>query len=81
LLAAHYKEVIKLIGEDEMREGLLDTPMRVAKSIQFLTHGYNLIPEDIIKSAMFKEEYQQTNFVGIYGFKFFFGSTNCIINN
>jgi len=59
LLSEHYKEVIKLIGEDVQREGLIDTPMRVAKSMQFLTHGYNLVPEDIIKSAMFKEEYQQ----------------------
>jgi len=59
MLAEHYKDVLKLIGEDENREGLIDTPLRVAKSMQFLTHGYNLVPEDIIKSAMFKEEYQQ----------------------
>jgi len=59
LLAQHYGEVIKLLGEDAQREGLIDTPLRVAKSMQFLTHGYSLIPEDIIKSAMFKEEYQQ----------------------
>lgn len=58
-LAEHYKETIKIIGEDPEREGLLKTPERVAKSMQFLTHGYQLKPEEILKSAMFKEEYQQ----------------------
>jgi len=58
-LSEHYKGILTLIGEDAEREGLKNTPERAAKSIQFLTHGYNLVPEDIIKSAMFKEEYQQ----------------------
>jgi len=58
-IAEQYKKIIELIGEDVNREGLVDTPLRVAKAMQFLTHGYDLIPEDIIKSAMFKEEYQQ----------------------
>ncbi len=58
-LAKHYKETLRLIGEDPEREGLLKTPMRVAKSMQFLTQGYNVEPAEILKSAMFKEDYKQ----------------------
>lgn len=58
-LAKHYKAILSLIGEDISREGIIDTPVRVAKSIQFLTQGYNHKPEEIIKSAMFKEDYKQ----------------------
>lgn len=58
-LSAHYKEILKMIGENPEREGLLKTPERVAKSMQFLTHGYDLNPEEILRSAMFKEEYRQ----------------------
>ncbi len=58
-LSYHYKEILKLIGEDPEREGLIDTPMRVGKSIQFLTHGYDLDPKKILKSAMFKEDYRE----------------------
>ncbi len=58
-LSEHYKETLSLIGEDPEREGLLNTPKRVAKSMQFLTHGYHVKPDEILKSAMFKEEYRQ----------------------
>ena len=58
-MARHYREILKSIGEDPDREGLLDTPVRVAKSMQFLTHGYMLKPEEILLSAMFKEDYKQ----------------------
>jgi GTP cyclohydrolase I len=58
-LAEHYKEILKLIGEDESREGLLKTPLRVAKAMQFLTQGYNMDPVKILNSARFKEEYRQ----------------------
>jgi len=58
-LATHYKEILKLIGENPEREGLEKTPERVAKAMQFLTHGYDLNPEDILRSAMFKEDYRQ----------------------
>jgi GTP cyclohydrolase IA len=58
-IAAHYKEILGLIGEDTGREGLLKTPERVAKAMQFLTHGYDLNPEEILHSAMFKENYKQ----------------------
>ncbi|MFZ4741598.1 MAG: GTP cyclohydrolase I FolE [Bacteroidales bacterium] len=58
-LAHHYHEILKLIGENPEREGLLDTPSRVAKAMQFMTHGYDANPENILKSAMFKEDYRQ----------------------
>lgn len=58
-LQKHYKEILNLLGEDVQREGLLKTPERVAKCMQFLTQGYNQSPEKILSSAMFKEEYQQ----------------------
>jgi GTP cyclohydrolase I len=58
-LAKHYSEVLKILGEDIEREGLADTPVRVAKAMQFLTHGYNMEPEEILRSAMFKEDYRQ----------------------
>jgi GTP cyclohydrolase I len=47
------------MGENPEREGLLKTPERVAKAMQYLTHGYDLNPEEILKSAMFKEDYKQ----------------------
>lgn len=59
LLADHYKSVIDLLGEDTGREGLLDTPMRVAKAMKFLTKGYNENPEEILRKALFKEDYSQ----------------------
>jgi len=58
-LSAHYRGIIEIVGEDTLREGLEKTPLRVAKAIQFLMQGYNHNPEEIIKSAMFREDYQQ----------------------
>ena len=58
-LQVHYKEILKLLGEDTEREGLIDTPFRVAKSIQFLTQGYDHNPEEILLSAKFKENYRE----------------------
>ncbi|NDW08190.1 GTP cyclohydrolase I FolE [Dysgonomonas sp. 520] len=58
-LAGHYKEIISLLGEDVNREGLLDTPERVAKAMAFLTKGYNENPEEILRKALFKEDYRQ----------------------
>src|ERR1035437_8899097 len=55
----HYKEILKEVGEDTEREGLLKTPHRAAKSLHFLTKGYAENPAEILKSAMFKEEYSQ----------------------
>lgn len=59
VLAGHYKQVIDLLGENVNREGLLDTPVRVAKAMQFLTKGYNEDPEEILRKALFKEDYSQ----------------------
>jgi len=58
-LQSHYKEILELIGENPEREGLLDTPFRVAKSMQFLTQGYDHDPEEILLSAKFKEDYRE----------------------
>ncbi|RCH54491.1 GTP cyclohydrolase I FolE [Mucilaginibacter hurinus] len=58
-LSGHYYEVLKQIGEHPEREGLLKTPERVAKAMLYLTHGYDLNAQQILKSAMFKEEYSQ----------------------
>ncbi len=58
-ISKHYREVLSLIGEDPNREGLEKTPERVAKAMQFLTHGYDLNPQQILRSAMFKEDYRQ----------------------
>lgn len=55
-LAAHYKEILTLLGEDPEREGLIKTPMRVAKVMQFLTKGYTQDPKAILESAIFHEE-------------------------
>ncbi|MDP4266098.1 MAG: GTP cyclohydrolase I FolE [Bacteroidota bacterium] len=59
IISAHYRKIISAIGEDPDREGLLKTPERVAKSLQFLTHGYDLDPEKILRDAMFREDYKQ----------------------
>ena len=58
-MAEHYREILRLLGEDPGREGLLQTPVRISKAMQFLTQGYNMDPENILKSAMFKEDYRQ----------------------
>lgn len=55
----HWEEVLRLIGEDPLRPGLLKTPERAAKAMQFLTHGYDLDPADIIREALFEEEYSE----------------------
>lgn len=58
-LSELYRKILINIGEDPCREGLLDTPTRVAKAMQYMTHGYHISPEEMLRSAMFKEEYQQ----------------------
>lgn len=58
-IASIYKQILEILGEDPEREGLVLTPERVAKSLQFLTHGYIINPEDIIRSAMFEEDYKE----------------------
>lgn len=58
-IAAHVKEILRLLGENEGREGLVKTPERVAKSLQYLTKGYGEDGAAIIRSAIFDEEYKQ----------------------
>lgn len=58
-MAANVSQMLDLIGEDKNREGLVKTPMRVAKSLQFLTQGYQQDAAEIIRSAMFREDYRQ----------------------
>ena len=58
-LKEHYREILRLLGEDPDREGLLKTPERVAKAMAFITKGYDEDPIEIIRSAIFREEYKQ----------------------
>lgn len=58
-IASSYPGILEAIGEDPAREGLLKTPERVAKALQFLTHGYDLDPAEVLRSAMFEENYSQ----------------------
>lgn len=58
-IASHYGSILEDLGEDPSREGLLKTPERVAKALQYLTHGYDSKPDEILRSAMFREDYSQ----------------------
>lgn len=58
-ISGHYAQILQAIGEAPQREGLLKTPERVAKALQYLTHGYDLDPAAILRSAMFTEAYSQ----------------------
>lgn len=58
-IAAHYREILRLLGEDPDREGLLKTPERVAKALQFLTKGYRQDGTEILSGALFREDYSQ----------------------
>jgi len=58
-LADHYKHILTLLGEDVEREGLLKTPMRVAKAMQTLTRGYQMDAHKVLTDALFKEDYSQ----------------------
>ncbi|WP_304197424.1 GTP cyclohydrolase I FolE [Flavobacterium alvei] len=59
ILADNYRSIIENLGEDVNREGLLKTPERAAKAMQYLTHGYGLNPLEILKSALFTEDHKQ----------------------
>jgi GTP cyclohydrolase I len=58
-IAGYYYKILRLLGEDPDREGLVKTPERVAKALSFLTRGYQADPEEILRSAVFREEYRQ----------------------
>jgi len=59
ILADSYRQIITVTKEDTEREGLIKTPIRAAKAFQFLTHGYGVNPEEILKAALFNEDYKQ----------------------
>ena len=58
-LEQHYKKILELLGEDTTRDGLLKTPMRVAKAMQVLTRGYEMDAHKVLTDALFKEDYSQ----------------------
>lgn len=58
-LASHYKNILQLLGEDPEREGLVKTPVRVAKAMQILTRGYTQDPHKVLTDALFEEKYNQ----------------------
>ena len=58
-IAHHVEELLRLIGEDSAREGLKKTPTRVGEAMQFLTQGYQQDAEDILRGALFEEDYRQ----------------------
>ena len=58
-LAAHYHQILTLLGEDPEREGLLKTPMRVAQAMQVLTRGYQMDAHKVLTDALFREDYSQ----------------------
>ncbi|MFB2121175.1 GTP cyclohydrolase I FolE [Parapedobacter sp. 2B3] len=58
-IASHYADILALLGENPSRQGLLKTPERVAKALQYLTHGYDVDPAAVLRGAMFEEEYSQ----------------------
>ena len=67
-LQYHYHEILKLLGEDVNREGLVKTPLRVAKAMQTLTRGYEMDPEAVLNSAKFSEPYNQMVIVKDFNF-------------
>lgn len=58
-MSGHYRKIIEHLGEDPDREGLLKTPERVAKAMQYMTQGYDIDPAEILKTALFQEDYSQ----------------------
>ncbi len=58
-IASYYPDILKALGEDPTREGLIKTPERVAKALQFLTHGYDVDAAAVLRGAMFQEDYSQ----------------------
>jgi GTP cyclohydrolase I len=58
-ISDHYQDILTTLGEDPKREGLEKTPERVAKSLQFLLHGYDVDPVEIMNSALFNEAYDE----------------------
>lgn len=68
-IAAHYREILRLVGEDPMREGLLKTPMRAAKAMWFATQGYRQDPSEVLRQAIF--EYAGSRMVVVRDIEFY----------
>ena len=68
-IAEHYREILKLVGEDPCREGLLKTPMRAAKAMWFATQGYRMNPSDVLRQAIF--EYAGSRMVVVRDIEFY----------
>ncbi|MBE1300912.1 MAG: GTP cyclohydrolase I FolE [Alteromonadaceae bacterium] len=68
-LSEHYAEIIKLLGEDSSRDGLVDTPQRAAKAMQFLTDGYNKTVEQVVNGAIFEADTDEM--VVVQGIEFY----------
>ncbi|MBX2868702.1 MAG: GTP cyclohydrolase I, partial [Acidiferrobacterales bacterium] len=58
-IAGHYEQMLGLIGEDVNRDGLKDTPMRAAKALKYLTHGYDQSLEEVVNNAIFESDNDQ----------------------
>ena len=58
-LESHVRKMLQLVGENPDREGLLDTPKRVSKAMHFLTSGYNLTVEEVVRDALFEEQCEE----------------------
>ena len=58
-ISENYTQILDLLGENALREGLLKTPERASKAMKFLTEGYEMDPQQILQSAMFKEDYNE----------------------
>ena len=58
-LCLHYQDILRLLGEDPTREGLIKTPLRVAKAMQVLTRGYTMDAHQVLRDALFNEDYSQ----------------------
>lgn len=57
-LKQNFHNIIEQVGEDPLRNGLIKTPERASKAMQFLTQGYSMDPQEILTSAMFDEDYR-----------------------
>ncbi|MCB0540698.1 MAG: GTP cyclohydrolase I FolE, partial [Bacteroidetes bacterium] len=58
-VADNYKEIIENVGEDVAREGLIKTPERASKAMHYLTHGYDMNPQEILRKALFHEDHNE----------------------
>ena len=77
-IASNVHSILNKLGEDPQREGLLKTPERVAKAYQFLTHGYQMDPGEILRGALFEEDYSEMILVKTLSFTLFANIICCL---